>query len=184
MATKMEKPKAKKLPVVKKTEKLPEIKITEKKKIVFFGSEAAPFIATGGLADVLGSLPKALAKNKDNDVSVILPLYGNISLEYKSQFKFLTNYNVSVGWRWQYCGVFFFEYEGVKFYFIDNEYYFRREGNIYGFYDDGERFAFFSRAALDALSRLDIYPDILHCKNIRAFSGWTRMNRFSGSRNL
>ena len=165
MATKMEKPKAKKLPVVKKTEKLPEIKITEKKKIVFFGSEAAPFIATGGLADVLGSLPKALAKNKDNDVSVILPLYGNISLEYKSQFKFLTNYNVSVGWRWQYCGVFFFEYEGVKFYFIDNEYYFRREGNIYGFYDDGERFAFFSRAALDALSRLDIYPDILHCND-------------------
>lgn len=165
MATKMEKPKAKKLPVVKKTEKLPEIKITEKKKIVFFGSEAAPFIATGGLADVLGSLPKALATNKDNDVSVILPLYGNISLEYKSQFKFLTNYNVSVGWRWQYCGVFFFEYEGVKFYFIDNEYYFRREGNIYGFYDDGERFAFFSRAALDALSRLDIYPDILHCND-------------------
>lgn len=165
MATKMEKPKAKKLPVVKKTEKLPEIKITEKKKIVFFGSEAAPFIATGGLADVLGSLPKALAKNKNNDVSVILPLYGNISLEYKSQFKFLTNYNVSVGWRWQYCGVFFFEYEGVKFYFIDNEYYFRREGNIYGFYDDGERFAFFSRAALDALSRLDIYPDILHCND-------------------
>lgn len=165
MATKMEKPKAKKLPVVKKTEKLPEIKITEKKKIVFFGSEAAPFIATGGLADVLGSLPKALAQNKDNDVSVILPLYGNISLEYKSQFKFLTNYNVSVGWRWQYCGVFFFEYEGVKFYFIDNEYYFRREGNIYGFYDDGERFAFFSRAALDALSRLDIYPDILHCND-------------------
>lgn len=165
MATKMEKPKAKKLPVIKKTEKLPEIKITEKKKIVFFGSEAAPFIATGGLADVLGSLPKALAKNKDNDVSVILPLYGNISLEYKSQFKFLTNYNVSVGWRWQYCGVFFFEYEGVKFYFIDNEYYFRREGNIYGFYDDGERFAFFSRAALDALSRLDIYPDILHCND-------------------
>lgn len=165
MAAKIETPKAKKLPVVKKAVKLPEIKITEKRKIVFFGSEAAPFIATGGLADVLGSLPKSLAKNKDNDVSVILPLYGNISIEYKSQFRFVTNFNVSVGWRWQYCGVFFFEKDGVKYYFIDNEYYFRREGNIYGFYDDGERFAFFSRAALDTLSHLDIYPDVLHCND-------------------
>lgn len=144
---------------------LPEIKVTEKKKIVFFGSEAAPFIATGGLADVLGSLPKALAKNPDNEVSVIIPLYKAISNEFKSKFRFLTNFNVSVGWRWQYAGVFYYEYEGVKFYFIDNEYYFGREGNIYGFYDDGERFAFFSRAALDTLARLDIYPDILQCND-------------------
>lgn len=147
------------------TKKLPEIKVTEKKKIVFFGSEAAPFIATGGLADVMGSLPKELAKNADNDVSVIIPLYKSISSEYKSKFRFLTNFNVSVGWRWQYAGVFYYEHEGVNFYFIDNEYYFGREGNIYGFYDDGERFAFFSRAALDTLSRLDIYPDILQCND-------------------
>ena len=147
------------------TKKLPEIKVTEKKKIVFFGSEAAPFIATGGLADVMGSLPKELAKNKDNEVSVIIPLYKSISGEYKSKFRFLTNFNVSVGWRWQYAGVFYYEHEGVNFYFIDNEYYFGREGNIYGFYDDGERFAFFSRAALDTLSRLDIYPDILQCND-------------------
>ena len=161
-----EKPKAAKLPVKRpKAGKLPEIKVTEKKKIVFFGSEAAPFIATGGLADVMGSLPKALARNKHNEVSVILPLYSNISLEFKSQFRFIKNFNVSLGWRWQYAGVFVYEYEGVKFYFIDNEYYFRREGNIYGFYDDGERFAFFSRAALDALSRLNIYPDVLHCND-------------------
>ena len=147
------------------TKKLPEIKVGERKKIIFLGSEAAPFIATGGLADVLGSLPKALAKNKNNDVSVILPLYSNISQDFKSQFKFITNFNVAVGWRWQYAGVFYYEHCGVKFYFIDNEYYFKREGNIYGFYDDGERFAFFSRAALDAISRLDIYPDILHCND-------------------
>ena len=147
------------------TDKLPEIRVVEKKKIIFLGSEAAPFIATGGLADVLGSLPKALAKNKNFDISVILPLYSNISKEFKSKFKFVMNFNVSVSWRLQYCGVFYYEYQGVKFYFIDNEFYFKREGNIYGFYDDGERFAFFSRAALDTIARLDIYPDILHCND-------------------
>ena len=149
----------------KKSGKLPEIVVSDKKKVVFIGTEATPFVATGGLADVLGSLPKAIAANGNYDVSVILPLYGNISQEFKSQFKFLANFNVSVAWRWQYCGVFFFEYQGVKFYFIDNEYYFKREGNIYGFYDDGERFAFFSRAALDTIARLDIYPDVLHCND-------------------
>ncbi len=148
-----------------KTKKLPEIKVVPKKKIIFLGSEAAPFIATGGLADVLGSLPKALAQKSNLDVSVILPLYGNISDEYKKDFRFITNFNVSVGWRWQYAGVFLYEYCGVKFYFIDNEYYFKRDGNIYGFYDDGERFAFFSRAALDAIARMDIYPDVLHCND-------------------
>ena len=148
-----------------RSEKLPKITVKEYKKIIFLGSEAAPFIATGGLADVLGSLPKELAKKDNLDISVILPLYGNISDEYKKQFRFLTNFYVSVGWRSQYAGVFFFEYQKVKFYFIDNEYYFKREGNIYGFYDDGERFAFFSRAALDTIARLNIYPDILHCND-------------------
>ncbi len=145
--------------------KLPKITITSKKKILFVGSEAAPFIATGGLADVLGSLPKALAKNKNLDVSVILPLYSNIADEFRSNFKFEMNFNVSVSWRLQYAGVFSYKYQGVKFYFIDNEYYFKREGNIYGFYDDGERFAFFSRAVIDAIVRLNIYPDILHCND-------------------
>lgn len=167
--TTAKKPTAKVLPAVEKntikTGKLPEIKVINEKKIIFLGSEAAPFIATGGLADVLGSLPKALAKNENLDVSVILPLYGNINQEIKSQFKFLTNFNVSVSWRLQYAGIFYYEYQGVKFYFIDNEYYFKREGNIYGFYDDGERFAFFSRAALDTIARLNIYPDILHCND-------------------
>lgn len=149
----------------KSTAKLPKITVTEKKKIIFLGSEAAPFIATGGLADVLGSLPKALAKKRNLDVSVILPLYSNINAEFKDKFKYVTSFNVSVGWRLQYAGVFEYKYQGVKFYFIDNEYYFKREGNIYGFYDDGERFAFFSRAALDAIARLDIYPDVLHCND-------------------
>ena len=94
----------------KTTAKLPKIKVVDKKKVIFLGSEAAPFIATGGLADVLGSLPKALAANGNLDVSVILPLYSSINPEFRSKFKFLTNFNVSVGWRWQYCGVFYYQY--------------------------------------------------------------------------
>ena len=148
-----------------KTGKLPKVTVKAKKKIIFLGSEAAPFIATGGLADVMGSLPKALAKDKNLDISVILPLYSGISDEFRTKFKFLTSFNVSVSWRWQYAGVFYYEYQGVKFYFIDNEYYFKREGNIYGFYDDGERFSYFSRAALDTIANLNIYPDILHCND-------------------
>ena len=149
----------------KQTKKIPTITIKEKKKIIYIGSEAAPFIATGGLADVMGSLPKAIAKKRGYDVSVILPLYSSINPEFRSKFKFVTSFNVWVGWRSQYCGVFSYKYQGVKFYFIDNEYYFKREGNIYGFYDDGERFAFFSRACLDTIARLNIYPDVLHCND-------------------
>ena len=144
---------------------LPKIKITKRQRIVFLGSEVAPFIATGGLSDVLGSLPKELAKNKSLDISVFLPLYSNILDEFKQKLKFLTSFEVNLSWRKQYAGVFLYEYQNVKYYFIDNEYYFKREGNIYGFYDDAERFAFFSRASLDALSILDIYPDILHCND-------------------
>ncbi len=148
-----------------KTKKSANEKTSTKQKIIFLGSEAAPFIATGGLADVLGSLPKELAKNKNLDISVILPLYSNIDDEFRSKFKFLTNFDVVLSWRMQYAGVFYYEYQGVKFYFIDNEYYFKREGNIYGFFDDAERFAFFSKASLDTIARLNIYPDILHCND-------------------
>lgn len=145
--------------------KLPKITVTTKKKILFVGSEAAPFIATGGLADVLGSLPKAIAKNKNFEVGVILPLYSSIADEYRAKFKFEMDFNVSVSWRLQYAGVYSLDYQGVKFYFIDNEYYFKRDGNIYGFYDDGERFAFFSRAVIDTIVKLNIYPDVLHCND-------------------
>lgn len=152
------------------TKKLPKISVSTKRKVIYLGSEAAPFIATGGLADVLGSLPKAIAKNSNYDVSVILPLYSKISQSFREKFEFLTSFNVSVGWRSQYCGVFYTELNGVKFYFLDNEYYFKREGNVYGFYDDGERFAFYSRAALDTIARLNIYPDVLHCNDWQSAS--------------
>lgn len=151
--------------VTKKTSKLPKITVSKKKRIVFLGSEATPFIATGGLADVLGSLPKALAKDKKLDISVILPLYSNINQSFREKMEFITNFNVSVSWRLQYAGVFKCVHENVTFYFIDNEYYFKREGNIYGFYDDAERYAFYSRAALDTIARLDIFPDVLHCND-------------------
>ena len=149
----------------KKTKSLPKIKVEEKKKIIYIGSEGAPFIATGGLADVMGSLPKAVAKNGNFEVSVILPLYSKINAELRSKFTFITDFKVSVSWRLQYCGVYGYKADGVNYYFIDNEYYFKREGNIYGFYDDAERYAFFSRACLDTIYRLNIYPDVLHCND-------------------
>lgn len=139
------------------------VEVTKNRNILFVGSECAPFMATGGLADVLGSLPNALAKN--NSVSVIMPLYSNINQEHRAKFEFVTSFYVSLSWRHQYCGIFKYVYNGVTYYFIDNEYYFKREGNIYGFYDDGERFAFFSKAVVDAIKVLGLKPNVVHCND-------------------
>lgn len=148
-----------------KAKPLPEIKVTRKRKVTFIGSECAPFVATGGLADVISSLPKSLAADCNMDVSVILPLYSKISAEYKSKMEYLTNFTVHLAWRSLYCGVFRLVMNGVTYYFLDNEYYFKREGNIYGFYDDGERFAFFSKAALETIGNLNIFPDVIHAND-------------------
>ena len=145
----------------------PEITVAPKKKILFVASEAAPFIATGGLAEVIGSLSKALAKSDAYDVRVIIPLYQDIKKEYRKDFKFIGNIFVPLSWRNQYCGIFEYEANNVKFYFVDNEYYFKRPG-CYGYYDDGERFAFFSRSVMEILSFLGFYPDILHCHDWQA----------------
>ncbi len=139
-----------------------EIKVTPANSVLFVASEANPYLGSGGLADVIGSLPKALAQNGKFDVRVVMPLYGDIEEKYRSQMRFLTNFNVPLAWRNQYCGVFTLKADGVTFYFIDNEYYFKRSG-LYGFYDDGERFAFFSKAALEMMAHLDYYPEIMHC---------------------
>ena len=136
--------------------------VTPVKSVLFVASEANPYLGSGGLADVIGSLPKTLAANGKYDVRVVMPLYGNISDKYRSQMRFLMNFNVPLAWRNQYCGVFSLKSDGVTFYFIDNEYYFKRSG-LYGFYDDGERFAYFSKAALEMMVHLDYYPEILHC---------------------
>lgn len=132
-------------------------------KVLFATSEAGPFMRTGGLGDVSQALPQALTKEKQ-DVRVIMPLYDGIKDIYRQTMQFLGSKVVTLGWRQQYAGVFFYEYEGVKYYFVDNEYYFKRFG-IYGHYDDGERFAFFSRAVLDILPLIDFAPDIIHCND-------------------
>lgn len=148
---------------------LPEegIKVESKKKILFVASENTPFIATGGLAEVIGSLSKALAKDESYDVRVIIPLYSDIKAQYKREFKFLGNIFVPLAWRNQYCGIFYYELDNVKFYFVDNEYYFKRPG-CYGYYDDGERFAFFSRSVMEIIPFIEFYPDVLHCHDWQA----------------
>ena len=130
-------------------------------KILFAVSECGPFAKSGGLADVAGSLPKEL-KSLGTDVRVILPKYGTISEEYKQQMKKVKEFTVSVGWRNQYCGIEELTHQGITYYFVDNEYYFKREG-LYGYFDDGERFAYLNRAILEAIAELDFYPDVLHC---------------------
>ena len=141
---------------------MPEVQVVKRKRILIAASECRPFVATGGLSDVIGSLPQALAKNPLLDVNVILPLYACIGHEYRHKMEYITNFYVQLSWRRLYCGVFKLVENGVTYYFLDNEYYFKRGGNIYGFYDDGERFAFFSKAILDTIGALDIFPDVLH----------------------
>ena len=130
-------------------------------KILFAASECVPFIKTGGLADVVGALAPVLAR-KGHDVRVILPKYGMMAEEYRNQLHHVTDFYVKLGWRHQYCGIEALEQKGVTFYFVDNEYYFKRN-YIYGLGgDEYERFGFFCRAVLDALPRLDFQPDIIH----------------------
>ena len=140
---------------------------TTKRKILFVASEAAPFIATGGLAEVVGSLSKALAKSRKYDVRVIVPLYEAIKDEYRKKFKFVTSITTPLAWRQQYCGIFEYKHEGVIYYFVDNEYYFKRNG-CYGHFDDGERFAFFCKSVMEILPHVDFFPDVLHCHDWQA----------------
>ena len=138
------------------------------KQIVIIASECQPFFASGGLADVIGSLPVRIAKlvNTDgekNQVSVILPLYSKFTNNaYRNKLAYVGQTTVNLSWRKQYCGVFKYSSKGINYYFIDNEYYFKKS-NYYGYFDDGERFAFFSKAAIETIKYLDITPDIIHC---------------------
>ncbi|WCK52695.1 glycogen synthase GlgA [Aneurinibacillus sp. Ricciae_BoGa-3] len=134
--------------------------------VLFVASESVPFIKTGGLADVIGSLPKELNKH-GVQARVILPKYGDIPAEWKDRMKLRATCIVWVGWRRQYCGIEEAIVDGVHYYFVDNEYYFKRDG-LYGHYDDGERFAFFCRAVLEALPLLGFNPDVLHCHDWHA----------------
>ena len=131
--------------------------------ILYVTSEAVPFCKTGGLADVAGSLPQSLAANGDR-VSVILPLYQSVADAWRDRLHFERYTYVRLAWRSLYCGLFSYERQGVTWYFVDNEQYFKRP-ELYGYYDDGERFAFFCKAVIDLLPSLDWMPDILHCND-------------------
>ena len=139
------------------------------KKILFVGAEIMPFAATGGLGDVLGSLPAAIKAElgEGGDVRAVMPLYSNVGDAWREKMTKVDSFNVKLSWRNQYCGVYSLVKDGVTFYFIDNEYYFRRKA-LYGEYDDGERYAFFCKAVLEMLCRTDWKPDVLHAHDWQA----------------
>lgn len=134
--------------------------------VLYVASEAVPFAKTGGLADVAGSLPQAL-KFEDVDIRVILPKFGKIPDEFKNNMEHIYDGELNVAWRSKFVGVDKYEYNGVTYYFVDNQEYFDREG-FYGYDDDAERFSFFCRAVLNLLPALDFWPDIIHTNDWHA----------------
>lgn len=132
------------------------------KNILFAASESTPFIKTGGLADVVGSLPKYFPKEYF-DVRVVIPKYAAIRQEFKDRMRYITNFYMDLNWRQQYVGIFEMEYEGVKFYFIDNEEHFSGGGIYAGMPWDLEKYAFFSKAVLSILPVVGFHPEIIHC---------------------
>lgn len=135
-------------------------------KILYVASEALPYASTGGLADVVGSLPKSVRKvlGDGGDVRVVIPMYPSIRDRFAEKLELVCETNVWLAWRNQYCGIWKTESDGVTFYFVDNLYYFDRK-MLYGNYDDAERFAFFSKAVMEMMSMVKFYPDILHAND-------------------
>ncbi|MBQ3081904.1 MAG: glycogen synthase GlgA [Clostridia bacterium] len=134
-----------------------------KKKILFVASEAVPFASSGGLGDVIGSLPAALqnASSGEMDVRVIMPLYGSMKDEHRAKLTKLCDTYINLSWRRQYLGIYLLNHNGVTYYFLDNEYYFKRP-TLYGSFDDGERYAFFCKAVMESLPIIEFFPDVLH----------------------
>ena len=140
----------------------------KKQSILFVGGEALPFAATGGLGDVMGSLPAAIAAaDASNDVRVVMPLYGQVGAAWREKMKQEAIFTVQLSWRNQYCGVYSLIKDGVTYYFIDNEYYFKRD-TLYGCFDDGERYAYFCKAVMDMMPQIGFYPDVLHAHDWQA----------------
>ena len=135
-------------------------------KILYVASEAAPFAASGGLGDVMGALPKTVKRlgGKETEVGVILPLYKSVSAEYREKMKKISEFHFYHSWRNAYCSVYLLRRNGVSYYFVDNEYYFKRN-SLYGDFDDGERFAYFSHAVIEFILRTDRVPDVLHAND-------------------
>ena len=138
-------------------------------KIAVVASEAAPFVKTGGLGDVMQALPLALSQQKNTYVSLFIPYYSQIKYSGKWQTEFLGAFDVPLAWRREYVGIFRLKTRRKKLqiYFIDNEHYFNR-GGVYGFADDGERYAYFSKAVLAAMNYLELQPDVVSCHDWQA----------------
>lgn len=134
------------------------------KNILFVSSEAVPYIKTGGLADVVGSLPRYFDK-ENYDARVILPKYECMEECFTKQLKFVCHFYINLNWRRQYVGIFESEYKGVKYYFIDNEFYFAGPKPYNNIYEDVEKFAFFSKAVLAALPYIEFLPNVIHCND-------------------
>lgn len=152
-------------------------------QVIFASSECFPFIKTGGLGDVVYALPRSLSKARV-DVRVILPKSSLIPEQYSEQMNLVAETVVRVGWREQYCGIYQLDLDGVTYYFVDNEYYFKRNEGYYGYYDDGERFAFFSWAVAAVIEKLALEPAVIHLNDwhtamvapiIRHAYGWNRV---------
>lgn len=137
-------------------------------KILFVGAETMPFAATGGLGDVMGSLPTAIkAADSECDVRVVMPLYSAVKDEWRAQMENVASFEVKLAWRRAYCGVKSLVKDSVTYYFIENDYYFARK-TLYGEFDDGERYAFFCMAVLEMLDKIGFYPDVLHAHDWQA----------------
>ncbi|MCQ2609840.1 MAG: glycogen synthase, partial [Lachnospiraceae bacterium] len=138
----------------------------DKIKVLYAAAEASPFCKTGGLGDVAGSFPRALV-SEHIDERVIMPLYSSIDTKYRKNMEKVVDFTVPLSWRNEYCGVYKLVHNGVMFYFLDNEYYFKRDG-LYGFFDDGERMAFYAKALLETIMHIDFKPQILHANDWHA----------------
>ncbi len=133
-------------------------------KLLFAASEGAPYIKTGGLGDVIYALPNELANDPENEIAIFLPYYRSVKKNPDLDIEYLMDFSVPLSWRVQYCGLFTAKGQkpNITYYFIDNDYYFDRP-NCYGDFDDGERFAFFSKAVIESLLHLDFMPEVIHC---------------------
>ncbi|SER11326.1 glycogen synthase (ADP-glucose) [Gracilibacillus ureilyticus] len=138
-----------------------------KKKVLFVASECTPFAKTGGLADVIGSLPPVLNQLDDIETRVILPLYRSILTNWRKQLVKVTSFDVSVGWRKQPTSLYIMRFDQVTYYFIENEYYFSRD-DVYGYEDDGERFVYFCEAVISSLPYMNFQPNIIHAHDWQA----------------